>query len=54
MRKSSLGEFEQILLLAILRLGHRAFGTPIAEELERFVEETLGRLLKTNHEDLNC
>jgi ABC-type lipoprotein release transport system permease subunit len=34
MRKSSLGEFEQTLLLAILRLGHRAFGTPIAEEFE--------------------
>ena len=33
-RKNSLGEFEQILLLAILRLKDGAFGTPIASELE--------------------
>ena len=33
-RKSFLGEFEQMVLLAILQLEDAAFGTPIAEELE--------------------
>ena len=31
----SLGEFEQIVLLAILRLGDQAYGVPISRELER-------------------
>lgn len=43
MRKSSLGEFEQILLLAIPRLEHRAFGTPIAEELENRAGRAVSR-----------
>ena len=38
-RKSSadraLGEFEQIVLLAILRLGEEAYGVPIVEEIQR-------------------
>ena len=43
MRKSSLGEFEQILLLTILRLGHRAFGTPIAGDLENRAGRAVSR-----------
>ena len=31
----SLGEFEQIVLLAIVRLGAEAYGVPIMEEIER-------------------
>ena len=33
-RQASLGEFEQLLLLAVLRLGDEAFGARIGEELE--------------------
>jgi len=33
-RQASLGEFEQLLLLAVLRLGDEAFGTRIGTELE--------------------
>ena len=33
-RQASLGEFEQLLLLAVLRLGDAAFGARIGEELE--------------------
>lgn len=32
---SSLGDFEQIVLLAILRLGDTAYGVSIREEIER-------------------
>ncbi len=42
-RKSSLGEFEQILLLAILRLKEGAFGTQIADELETRVGRAVSR-----------
>ena len=34
MRETRLGEFEQIVLLAILRLGHKAYGVPIRAEIE--------------------
>ena len=33
-RQASLGEFEQLLLLAVLRLGDEAFGSRIGDELE--------------------
>jgi len=33
-RQASLGEFEQLLLLAVLRLGDQAFGSRIGDELE--------------------
>lgn len=33
MPRESIGEFEQLVLLAILRLGDRAYGVPILEEL---------------------
>jgi PadR family transcriptional regulator PadR len=33
-RRASLGEFEQLVLLAVLRLGEGAFGTTISSELE--------------------
>jgi len=33
-RQASLGEFEQLLLLAVLRLGDEAFGARIGSELE--------------------
>ena len=33
-RQASLGEFEQLLLLAVLRLGDGAFGSRIGDELE--------------------
>jgi DNA-binding PadR family transcriptional regulator len=33
-RQASLGEFEQLLLLAVLRLDDEAFGARIGEELE--------------------
>jgi DNA-binding PadR family transcriptional regulator len=36
-----LGEFEQIVLLAVLRLGDNAYGVPIRREIER----RTGRLL---------
>jgi DNA-binding PadR family transcriptional regulator len=40
-RRESLGEFEQIVLLAILRLGDEAYGVPIRLE----IEERTGRAL---------
>ena len=44
-----LGEFEQIVLLAILRLGQEAYGVPIREEIERRTGRTLtvGALYRT-------
>ena len=33
MSRESIGEFEQLVLLAILRLGERAYGIPILEEI---------------------
>ena len=34
MPRESLGEFEQLVLLAILRLGDGAYGVPIVDEIE--------------------
>ncbi len=39
MRKETLGEFEELVLLAVLRLGERAYGLSIANE----IVETAGR-----------
>jgi PadR family transcriptional regulator, regulatory protein PadR len=33
--RESLGEFEQLVLLAILRLGEDTYGVPITDEIER-------------------
>ena len=35
MTREALGEFEQLVLLAILHLGDGVYGVPIAEEIER-------------------
>jgi PadR family transcriptional regulator PadR len=35
MTREALGEFEQLVLLAIVRLGNDVYGVPIAEEIER-------------------
>lgn len=35
MANETLGEFEQMVLLAILRVGEGAYGVPITEEIER-------------------
>ena len=34
MGREGLGEFEHLVLLAVARLGNRAYGVPIVEELE--------------------
>jgi DNA-binding PadR family transcriptional regulator len=41
--KSVLGELEQLILLAILRLGPDAYGLSIARELESFAGRRLSR-----------
>jgi DNA-binding PadR family transcriptional regulator len=38
-----LGEFEQLLLLAVLRLGSEAFGPDIARELEARADRSVSR-----------
>lgn len=35
MTREALGEFEQLVLLAILHLGEGVYGVPIADEIER-------------------
>jgi DNA-binding PadR family transcriptional regulator len=35
MSRESIGEFEQLILLAILRLGAGAYGVPILQEIQR-------------------
>jgi len=48
-RREHLGEFEQIVLLAILRLGEQAYGVPIRQEIERRTGRalTVGALYRT-------
>lgn len=41
MGRETLGEFEQLVLLACLRLGTRAYTVPIIEELERRAERSV-------------
>lgn len=44
-----LGEFEQIVLLALLRLGKNAYGVPIRQEIEQRAKRsvTIGALYST-------
>jgi PadR family transcriptional regulator len=48
-RREHLGEFEQIVLLAIVRLGEEAYGVPIRSEIERRTGRslTVGALYRT-------
>jgi len=48
-RREHLGEFEQIVLLAILRLGEEAYGVPIRQDIERRTGRalTVGALYRT-------
>ena len=43
MADTYLGEFEQIVLLAILRLGDDAYAIPVREEIERRTGRTVAR-----------
>jgi DNA-binding PadR family transcriptional regulator len=43
MANDSIGEFEQLVLLAVLRLGQSAYGVPIAEELARHTSRPILR-----------
>ena len=47
--REHLGEFEQIALLAILRLGHQAYGVPIRLDIEQRTGRavTVGALYRT-------
>jgi PadR family transcriptional regulator len=49
MRDHYLGEFEQIVLLAVIRLGDKAYGVPIRREIEERVgrKVTVGALYST-------
>jgi PadR family transcriptional regulator PadR len=48
-RREHIGEFEQIVLLAILRLGDEAYGVPIRADIERRTGRTVtvGALYRT-------
>ena len=48
-RRESLGEFEQIVLLAVLRLGDDAYGVPIRRDIEQRTRRslTVGALYRT-------
>ena len=43
MARESLGEFEQLVLLAILQLSDEAYGVSIVEEIERRTGRTVSR-----------
>jgi PadR family transcriptional regulator len=47
--REHLGEFEQIVLLAVLRLGDNAYGVPIRHEIEKRTKRslTVGALYRT-------
>ena len=49
MPRAHLGEFEHVVLLSVLRLGERAYGVPIREEIERRAgrKVTIGALYAT-------
>ena len=40
---SSLGEFEHVVLLAVLRLGDEAYAVPIIDEIERCTGRSISR-----------
>jgi DNA-binding PadR family transcriptional regulator len=48
-RRAHLGEFEHLVLLAVLRLGEDAYGVPIRSEIERRTGRslTVGALYRT-------
>ncbi len=43
MSQQTLGEFEQLVLLAILHLRGEVYGVPIVEEIERRTDRTVAR-----------
>lgn len=43
MGRESLGEFEQLVMLAILRLGSGAYGVPILQEIEQRTGRSVSR-----------
>jgi DNA-binding PadR family transcriptional regulator len=43
MSNGNLGEFEQMVLLAILQLGEDVYGVPIVEEIERRTDRSVAR-----------
>jgi len=43
MAREALGEFEHLVLLAILRLGEEAYGVPIAREIEGRTDREVSR-----------
>lgn len=43
MTKQGLGEFEQMVLLAVLHVGEQAYGVPIVDEIERRTGRTVSR-----------
>lgn len=43
MGRDALGEFEHLVMLAILRLGREAYGVPIREEIEARTGRTVAR-----------
>ena len=47
--REHLGEFEQIVLLAVLRLGEKAYGVPVRQEIEKRTRRslTVGALYRT-------
>ena len=49
MSREYLGEFEQIVLLALLRLGENAYGVPIRQEIEKRTKRdvSVGALYRT-------
>jgi PadR family transcriptional regulator PadR len=44
-----LGELEQLVLLAVLRVGANAYGVPVHDEIQRYADRdlTLGTIYKT-------
>ena len=43
MGRDSLGEFEQLVILAILRLGSNAYGVPIVNEIQKRTGRSVSR-----------
>jgi len=43
MGRDALGEFEQLVLLAVLRLGEQAYGVPVVEEISRRTSRDVSR-----------
>ena len=43
MSRESIGEFEQLVLLAVLRLGEEAYGLPVLGEIQKHTKRTVLR-----------